>query len=61
MSETSIKKSELKPPKNSCCWPLGLGILLIVLGIWAAGYSIFVGVIAIIWFGKIKPGINNSD
>lgn len=44
-------KTESKSLAKNWGWLLALGILLVILGVWAAFYSVFVSVIAIVWLG----------
>jgi len=53
MNNNSIKGLELASLQKRWGWFVSLGILLIVLGVWAASYSIFVSAIALMWFGII--------
>jgi len=53
MANNSMKEANLKSLGKRWAWFLGLGILLIILGVWASGYSIFVSTIALLWFGVI--------
>lgn len=53
MNNNSVEEDNLQSMQKKWGWFLGLGILLIIVGLWASGYSIFVSAVAVIWFGVI--------
>lgn len=53
MNEVPIKKAEIEALQKNWGLLFGLGILLVLLGFWAAGYSLYVGAVAIIWYGVL--------